>query len=368
MLVMLVVLQWVVSWFRDVPRVMGAFVVALLVTTAGAVIWYGPVTRSAANVSQFISLTTSHGLNLLPSQASGQNLISSYLSGNTDSAMSASQYQQQVAQEYASQKKFVTPLPDAGAPKYALQNSAAPEPPVHLRPVQSLLGLIETVAGQLAELLGAIGAIALALRRKTPAVARQLALLGAGTLLALGVIRFSGTVASAYNQQRAFVQAFAALAITMAWLLQALAGRLRRRRRAATAMTAAATVALAVLFAEMSGLAGAVFGGGTATNLASSGEDYERYDTTAPELAAAQWLGGQVRPGQLVYADRYGALRLDAETSISRGLLNDITPQTLDQDAWVYASQANVVDGRARAYFDNDTVSYVFPIGFLDGN
>ncbi|HLH59853.1 MAG TPA: hypothetical protein VKV33_11965 [Streptosporangiaceae bacterium] len=365
MLVMLVVLQWVVSWFRDIPRVMGAFVVALLVTTAGAVIWYGPVTRSAANVSQFISLTTSHGLNLLPSQASGQNLISSYLSGNTDSAMSASQYQQQVAQEYASQKKFVTPLPDAGAPKYALRNSAAPEPPVHLRPVQSLLGLIETVAGQLAELLGAIGAIILALRRKTPAVARQLALLSAGTLLALGAIRLSGTIASAYNQQRAFVQAFAILGITMSWTLQGLAGRSRRRH---WLVTTAAAAALAIIFIQMSGLTGAILGGGTATNLANSGEDEERYDTTAPEIASAQWLGQHFRPGQLVYADRYGELRLNAETPISRGLLNDITPQTLDRGAWVYASRANIVDGRARQLFDNHTVTYVFPLSFLDAN
>ncbi len=368
MLALFLALQWMVSWFRDVPRIAGAFVVALLAATVGAVVWYGPVTQSASNVSQFASLMTSQGLNVLPGKVSGENLISSYLSGNTESSMSAAQYQRLVAQQYATQRKFVVPLPDAGAPEYDLRDSSAPEPPVRLAPVRNLLSLGELLTEQLAELLAAVGAIALALRRKTSPVARQLALLGAGTLLALGVIRFSGTVASAYNQQRAFVQAFAALAIAMAWLLQALAGRLRRWQRAATAVTAAAAVALAVLFAEMSGLAGAVLGGGTATNLAASGEDYERYYTTAPELAAAQWLGGQVRPGQLVYADRYGTLRLDAETSISRGLLNDVTPQTLDQGAWVYASQANVVDGRARAYFDNDTVSYVFPLRFLDGN
>jgi uncharacterized membrane protein len=365
MLALLVALQWVVSWFRDIPRVAGAFVAALVVTTAGAVIWYGPVTQSASNVSQFVSLTTSHGLNLLPSQASGQNLISSYLNANTQSPMSASQYQRQVAQQYAAQKKFVTPLPDATAVKYALRDATAPEPPVRLSSVHSLLGLIELVAGQLAELLGAIGAIVLALRKKTPPVVRQLALLSAGTLLALGAIRLSSTIASAYNQQRAFLQAFTVLGITMAWTLQALEARLRRWH---SLVTVAAAVALAVIFAEMSGLTGVALGGGTATNLASSGEDYDRYNTTVPEIASAQWLGGQVRPGQLVYADRYGELRLNAETPISHGLLNDITPQTLDQNAWVYASRANLVDGQARQLFDNHAVTYAFPLGFLDGN
>lgn len=364
MLALLLALQWAVSWFRDVPRVTGVFVITLVATTAGAVIWYGPVTQSASNVSQFVSLTTSQGLNLLPNQGAG-NLISSYLNGNTQTGMSASQYQSQVAKFYASTETFVSPLPDASEAKYALRDSSAPEPAVRLDPVHNLLNLLQVVAGELAQLLGAIGAIVMALRRKTPTVVRQLALLGAGTLLALGVIRLSGTVASAYNQQRAFVQAFAILAITMSWTLQCLTARLRRWR---SSMTIAAAVALAVLFAEMSGLAGVVFGGGTATNLANSGEDYERYYTTAPEIASAQWLGRQVQAGQLVYADRYGALRLNAETGISRGLLNDITPQTLDQGAWVYATQTNLVDGRARQQFENHTVTYAFPLGFLDTN
>jgi uncharacterized membrane protein len=365
MLALLVVLQWGVSWFRDVPRITGAFAIALVVTTAGAVIWYGPVTQSASNVSQFVSLTTSQGLNLLPNGGTGESLISSYLDGNTQTPMSASQYQSLVAKSYASTDPFVHPLPDASEAKYALRDSSTPEPPVRLGLVHSLLSLLQLVAGELAQLLGAIGAIVMALRRKTPPVARQLALLGAGTLLALGLIRLSGTVASAYNQQRAFVQAFAVLGITMSWTLQSLSDRFRRWR---SSVTVAAALALAVIFAEMSGLTGALLGGGAATNLANSGEDYERYYTTVPEIASAQWLGEQVQPGRLVYADRYGELRLNAETGISQGLLNDITPQTLDQNAWVYASQANIVDGRARQQFDNHTVTYAFPLGFLDAN
>jgi len=365
MLALLLALQWAVSWFRDIPRVTAAFVVALVATTAGAVVWYGPVTQSASNVSQFVSLTSSQGFDLLPGGSSGGNLISSYLNGNTQTAMTVSQYQKLVAQQYAAQDQFVHPLPDASEAKYDLRPSTVPEPPVRVSILSTLLNLLESVGAELAELLAAIAAIALASRKRTPPVARQLALLGAGTLLALGAIRLSGTIASSYNQQRAFVQAFAVLAITMAWLLQALTTRLRRWPWATTVVAAGA---LGVLFIQMSGLAGAVLGGGADTNLATSGEDYERYGTTVQETASAQWLGEQVQSGQLVYADRYGELRIDAETGIRRGLLNDITPETLDQNAWVYATQANIIDGRARQLFDNHTVTYQFPLGFLDAN
>jgi uncharacterized membrane protein len=371
MLALFLGLQFIVSWFRDAPRVSGALVAALVAAIAGAAIWYGPVTQSAANVSQFVSLTSSQGFDLLPNQGSGGLSISSYLSGNTSGSMSAAQYQKLVAQHYAAQETFVRPLPDAGAPQYDLRGDSVPEPPTRLSAANSLVNLGEVLAEELAELVGAVAAIVLALRKKTPLIGRQLALLGAGTLVMLVVIRLSGTVAAEYNPQRALIQAFAVLGITMAWTLQALTGWLRRSSRwsrGSIAVTVAATLGLGVIFAQMSGLAGAAFGGGTAMNLANSGEDSERYNMTVPELAAAQWLGGQARPGDLVYADRYGELRLNAETAISRGLLNDITPQTLDQNAWVYASQTNLVDGRARQLFDNAAVTYAFPLGFLDAN
>jgi hypothetical protein len=53
-------------------------------------------------------------------------------------------------------------------------------------------------------------------------------------------------------------------------------------------------------------------------------------------------------------------------TGISEGLLLDITPQTLNNHAWVYASPINVVDHRAHASFQDYYVSYVFPSRFLN--
>jgi len=221
------------------------------------------------------------------------------------------------------------------------------------------------IVQQLEYLLAAVGALMLVLRRRAPLLARQVGLVSLATMLLLVATRLSGTIAAAYNGERAVLQSMVVLVIATCWPLNILMDRGWRWLPAASAAIGAS---LAVMFISASGLAGAALGGGTATNLASSGEDYERFYMTTPELAAAQWVGAVVPPGQLVYADRYAQLPLIAMTGIGRGLMLDVTPLTLDRHAWVYASTTNVVDGRGRAQFNGDDVVYVFPSRFLRDN
>jgi len=358
-------LQWGLSWFRQVPRVSGAFAVAFVVTLAGAASWYGPVTHSASNLSQFVQSAEEQGFNLLPNRVAGEGIVAAYLQGNTSATMSAAQYAQAVHQEYAKDKPYVTPLRDASQPGYALQDSAAPAPPVRSGLGSSVFTTGQVIVQQLEYLLAAVGALMLTLRRRVPVLARQVGLFSLATVLLLVLTRLSGTIAAAYNGERAVLQSMVVLVIAACWPLSHLEVR---PRRWLPAVAAAFAAGLTVMFIGGSGLAGALLGGGTATNLANRGEDYERFYMTAPELAAARWLGATVQPGQLVYADRYAQLPLIAMTGIGRGLMLDVTPMTLDQHAWVYASTTNVVDGRGRAQFDGDDVVYVFPSLFLRDN
>jgi hypothetical protein len=113
----------------------------------------------------------------------------------------------------------------------------------------------------------------------------------------------------------------------------------------------------------------AILGGSVQSNLANSGEDYERFARTPQELAAASWLGTQVRPGQEpIYADRYAQLPLAAVTDLGGSLIQDVTPLTINQNAWIYASSADVIDGRGRVAFNNYLVTYAFPAEFLNQN
>jgi len=360
-----IALQFVTSWFRPVPKVSGGMVVAFVTTALAAFFWFGPVTHSSSNVSQFAQVAQAQGLNLLPNRAEGGGLVGAYLEGNTVTPMSAAQYAAAVHQKYVATKPFVHPLPDASDPQYALRNSATPTPPVRLKPVYNALGEAEIIAQQVIYLLAAVGALFLVLRRNVPLVGRQLGLLTLGTLVFLVTIRLSGTLATFYNSERALLQAMVFLDIPLFWCLQALAGT--RKIRQAAALTAGAAL-IAVIFTASNGLTGAVLGGGTASNLANSGDDYNQFYRTAPELASASWLGAHVQKGQLVYADEYGQLPLVSTTGIVSGLMLDVTPGTLSSQAWVYASRTNTIVGQAHASYKGHSVSYVFPARFLNGN
>jgi len=59
---------------------------------------------------------------------------------------------------------------------------------------------------------------------------------------------------------------------------------------------------------------------------------------------------------------------LAATTGIQNGLILDVTPATIDSQAWVYASPTNVIDGRAFALYNDHLATYYFPFDFLNDN
>lgn len=355
-------LQFALSWFRGIPRITGAVAVAFIAALASAAIWYGPVTSSDSHLLQVAQTVQTQGLNLLPNRAPGSGLLAAYLQGNTKTPISAARYEQLVSPYYTF---TITPFSNAGLPQYTLRDSPVPTPPVKWHAGYDLLGLGLLGIEQLANVVAAVGALLMVLRRKTSVIRRQVGVLALVTTLFLTVIRFSGTLAAAYGQERAQLQGLVLLSITLSWAIRGLAGGWRRRQTWVLAVTAAC---LAVVLANTSYLVGAVLGGGTSASLANAGPAYEYFYTSTPELASAQWLGGAVRPGQWVYADEYGQLRLTAVTGLQDRLTLDITPQTLNQQAWVYASRTNIINRRAFALYNNHSATYVFPVSFLNAD
>jgi hypothetical protein len=187
-----------------------------------------------------------------------------------------------------------------------------------------------------------------------------MAIFGLGTLGLLAVIRVSGTLASSYNQERAFLQAMVPLAPGIGWLA-AWFGRRNRVLRLAPSVFA---LLLLAFYVNTSGLGAAVFGGGVPANVSSTGEESARFVVTEPELAAGRWVETAV--GQkILYADRYGQLRVTAATGRTGGMLTDVFPMTLTRDAWILADQANIVSGTARAQDGNFYGTYRWPSKFL---
>jgi uncharacterized membrane protein len=128
------------------------------------------------------------------------------------------------------------------------------------------------------------------------------------------------------------------------------------------------SVTVLTIFLTGSGLANIALGGGTSTNLAAEGEDFERFYIHSSEIASAQWLAGQVNGKQaLVYSDRYGQIRLFSQLGAARtGMFSDLDPQVMNRSGWVYASQVNVIDGRARSSVNNSLATYAFPKAFIN--
>ena len=364
-------LQWVMSWFREIPRVTGAVAVAFVAALAGAVIWYGPVTHFNSGVGPLAQALEAQGLDVLPARAHGESLLAAYLKGGDNvQPITPTQYAQLVHASYALNEPHIIPLPDAGLPQYALQN-----PPLQTGErwpaISSSLTLVWVIIQELANVLCAVGALLMVLRRKVPVITRQVGLLALAAVLWLTMIKLSGTLAIFYTWGRALLQALVVLSISLCWSVQCLAEWRGKRQAGILAMAAGS---LTVIFIGASSLANVVahwgtINGGTTLNMANSGEDFDNYYMTESELASSRWLGEAVQqPGQFVYADSYAQLRLLTVNGKNLKLIGDITPLTLNQHAWVYADRANVIDHTAEVLFDNYLATYSFPDGFLNAN
>ena len=354
-----VLVALVLTGIRRRVRLLPSAAFALAVVAGAAAVWYGPVTHSYSNAGLALSAVASDGLKLLPG-AEGKSPIDAYLQGNAGGSLPAAEYATTVAGRYAKERAYVVPLAAGSDPRYALRENAVPA-----RGDQDTgrrLRLVDTVLLQLVNLLGALGGITLALRRRSSPIARLVGALAVGALAVLAVARLSGTVATTYNLERLSVQSLAVTGVGLGFLLDGF----RRRNVVGRLVTGAFAAGLLLVVVTASGLATVVTGSHDAANLYRSGEDYERFSISPGEEASARWLGANAPAGAQIYADRYAQLRLFAFAGRGTSFLNAVTPRTLDQHAWVYASRSNWVDGRARDAIGRDLVSYGFPRGYLD--
>lgn len=365
------VVQIALWLLRRTAPVRWTLAATLLVSGLSAGLWYGPITHSASNLSQLRAVVSSDGLQLLP-RGKGKNLIAAYLASGDGATIPVTDYDRQVRALYA-KKKFIHPPDDAGDPRYALRDSPAPKPPPVAPPISALLNLAVLVAAQLANLLGVVAALMMVLQRRSPGLARQVGLLALPALGSLVLFRLSGTLSTTYNQGRAQLQALTVVSVAIFWLLHQIPPALSRMAtqlrpgRFDRFVWALVSVTVLTISLKGSGLANVVLGGGTATNLAAEGEDYERFYIHSSEIASAQWLAGQVngRSG-FIYSDRYGQIRLFSQLGTSRSeMFTDLDPQVMNRSAWIYASRVNLVDGRARSMVDNGIATFAFPKAFV---
>jgi uncharacterized membrane protein len=338
-------------------RAAGTFLVATLATLATCLVWYGPVTHSSAELGKFSDALSTHGLDLLPSARPGQNVFDAYLNGNAPVRVSADRYEQTVEQRYRD-IHYINPLKVADDPaQRRLIDVSLPKTKVVSPGFSVGINDLALVTNQLINLLAIISMLVLLFRRRTSPALRSVAQVGLGALLVLGVIRLSGTAANFYSQERAFLQTLVPLAIGIGATGALIEGR---ARRLGVVVALGAAGLLSALLINNGGLRTYVAGGNQVVNFTNKGEDYQRFYTTEPEIAAAQWLS-VIPAADLLYADRYGQIRVLAAYGHDRPITIDVTPATLDRHAWIYGSHTNVVLGNARGATDRDYTIYRWP-------
>ena len=181
------------------------------------------------------------------------------------------------------------PAPRAPTPRYALRDDPSPRratvPPAGPR-------VADTVDAAAREPAAWLGALTLALRRRSSPTARLLGALGVGAL--------ASWRCAAQRHGRGDVQPRAARA-SRRWPSPASASRSCSTAPAAApssggSWSARSRPACWSSVVDGSGLGTALTGPATPPISTGSGEDYERFSISTGEQAAAQWLGRRLRP------------------------------------------------------------------------
>ena len=351
---------------KHAPLPVLPWLVSALVMSVSALIWYVPATHSGSNVSDVAQSLRQSGIKLLPGRLKGENVISAYFNGPREPPVSPRQYENSVATYYAEHLRYLVPLGAAKNPSYNVRAATPPSLPDHAPLAASGLADAELLVQQLINALAVVCSLLFALRRRGDPLTRMIGSVGIASLLLLAASRLSGTLAADYNSSRLFLQCLFILALLEAALFEMVVTRLKSRSWPGLTVFGSFSLLLLVAFVGNSGLDAPVTGGNPPLILYNHGEDYAGFYPSAQEQATAQWLAAAVPPHRVIYADYFAQLRLDQFTSLRTAVFNDVTPRTIDQHAWIFASTTNVIDHLSWGPTTSGLLDIVFPKQFLD--
>jgi uncharacterized membrane protein len=106
-------------------------------------------------------------------------------------------------------------------------------------------------------------------------------------------------------------------------------------------------------------------GPGGSPLLENGGTAYNTDYMTQQEVAAAKWLEKTAGSKPLIFTDEFGELRIWAGTTYTAATQTLLTPATIDQRSWVFATGYNL-SGTAYGAINDDESVYRFPSAFLN--
>lgn len=329
--------QGIVTWWSIVGLIVGAF------------IWYGPATNSSTALNTDRQFSMHNAVETAKDKLQNRQQQPQDTRGYLDS----------IGQQYRENRTYYQYYDDADNSTINVEKSDEVTRSPLLR---QLAALIDTSLRYAWWILGLAGA-SVFLYKVFGRFEQQRFELGLFTALA-GVIFIVGHTVPGidefYNVTRLSQQML--MFVGLPAVLTAIY-ILRHASELVQRMLLGAGLALSLLLA--SGLTTQMLGGNPTANLNNYGGDYQRFYVQQTDVASAAWLGQHMQKHAPVYADRYAALRLVVPTDIKRGIMYDVTPETIARGAYVYADHTNVVDGLSMTSQKGQSYVFTFPEAFL---
>jgi hypothetical protein len=284
-----------------------------------------------------------------------------FVSSVTQGVASPSAYAKAIIQKYATEKWLIT-LP--GSKSYHLAPSVAPSYrgvlPIISRPWHDGILLIHEVI-VLTEGFSVLFLLWIMWKGSLRINLDAIGLAFAGLVLG-GVMRFSQNLAYFYSPAR-FAFMIGMLTVLPAAIVMHEAVIKFRIQTFVICLTIAI-----LLITDSLGIGSVLVGGDLNASVSNQGETVERFTVSSRDFATAKWLD-QVPQGHLVQVDRYGFLTLLSSPG-QYNIISQIVPGATDNQAYIFAYQVNIVNGRARGSMPGNAAlsTFRFPIDWYNHN
>ncbi|MGC1237410.1 MAG: hypothetical protein WA860_01320 [Acidimicrobiales bacterium] len=280
------------------------------------------------------------------------------IGGSTLSAiLPPREFEKILTEELQKTDSFLVPVPHANA--VHLKAATLPSSP---GVVPSLVKLWNKVSYYVVESLWIVLGLSLLYgllrlsRRRSYEYSADLVGLAVTGLLIGAFLRFSGTLASFYNPERAAILTAILLAAPATLFLEDVVTRFatvaRKYPRTAWIASGVGVAYIVVLVIGATGLGSLFFGGPAPGSLSAGDVNVQEFAVSTPELATAVWLSQHVRYPSIVQTDLYGQLVMLSEPG-DVDPIAEIVPPDVDQQAYIYLSTVNLDDGITQASADN---------------
>ena len=205
-------------------------------------------------------------------------------------------------------------------------------------------------------------------RRQRVAANLDFYLLAAASLLVVLFQAVLPVLSVDYGVLRSFQQSLMVLDVFLVAGSLTLIPRLAETRR----ILFASVLALGFFVSSTGMITQALGGYDPQLHLNNSGTYYDTYYVHPEELAGMAWLTqkdvGTVDANVQSEVETYRYTFTDSKSLLRIDRLNDIYPQLVRQDSYVFLGYTNVRKQLATVSIDGDLVTYHYPLNFLDAN